>query len=306
MNPTQIQHREQMLRLIRQNAVAAISINLALACIKIGAGWVGHSFALISDGIESSVDIFSSLLLWMGMVISVKPADSNHPYGHGRIEPMLTFVIVGLLLIGSGVIAYQSVYNIRNPHALPAPFTLLVLLAVILTKEVMYRIQVKRARLTKSSAVEADAWHHRSDAVTSLTAFVGISIALYLGPGYEAADDWAALLAALIIAFNALRLARPALGEMMDEHQYEELVNQVKSLAVRVNGVLDTEKCFIRKSGLHFYVDLHVVVDGGLTVAEGHDIAHAAKDEILEQLPFVADVLIHIEPNAPVSSSQGG
>ena len=271
--------------------------NGLLAVIKWVTGFFGHSYALIADAIESASDTLSSLLLLFGIRYSLRPADKNHPYGHGRAEPLLTFMIVGFLVISSGIIVVKSIQNISVPHELPHPYTLVVLGLIIITKEVFYRVVMARSRHTHSSSLKADAWHHRSDAITSLTAFIGISIALYFGKGYESADDWAALAAAGIILYNSYLIFRPALGEIMDEHVYDDMVNEIRVLSGEVPGVLDTEKCHVRKVGMQYLVDLHVIVDGRKTVKEGHEIAHAIKSHLRERMPQVADVLIHVEPD---------
>lgn len=286
----------------RQNkAVKAtyISIlgNAGLALIKGLTGYFGSSYALIADAIESTSDIFSSLLVLFGIKYASKPADKNHPYGHGRAEPLVTFLIVGFLIASAILIAYQSIQNIHTPHQTPKLYTLIILGVIIVIKEVFYRIVSKRSHETNSSSLKADAWHHRADAITSLTAFVGISIALIFGKGYETADDWAALVASVIILYNAYHIFRPALGEIMDEQLYDDLILDIRRVSKTVLGVIDTEKCLVRKTGMTFRVDLHVLVDSHISVKQGHDIAHKVKEELMKQLPQVADVLIHIEPN---------
>jgi cation diffusion facilitator family transporter len=272
--------------------------NALLALIKGLSGIFGNSYALIADAIESTADIFSSILVLFGIHYSTRPPDRNHPYGHGRAEPLITFVVVGFLVASAVVIAFESIENIQQPHALPKPFTLWVLAGIIISKELFFRFVRRKSQETNSSSLKADAWHHRSDAITSLAAFIGISVALIMGPGYESADDWAALLASLVILYNAFLIFRPALGEIMDEQVYGELVNRIRDFSVQVSGVLGTEKCHIRKSGMKFHVDLHVIVNGHMTVLEGHAIAHRLKDHLLLELPVLADVLIHIEPAA--------
>lgn len=274
--------------------------NALLAIIKALAGVFGNSYALIADAIESTADIFSSVMVLFGIHYSTRPADRNHPYGHGRAEPLITFVVVGFLVASAVIIAYESIDNIQQPHALPKPFTLIVLAGIIITKELFFRFVRRKSHETNSSSLKADAWHHRSDAITSLAAFIGISVALILGPGYEAADDWAALLASVVILYNAFLIFRPALGEIMDEQVYEDLVTKIRGFSLQVEGVLGTEKCHIRKSGMTFHVDLHAIVNGGITVLEGHEISHRLKDHLLLELPVLADVLIHIEPAGAV------
>ena len=270
--------------------------NTLLALVKTITGIFGNSYALIADGIESISDVFASLLVLFGLKYASKPADENHPYGHGKAEPLITFVVVAFLIASAVIIAYTSILNIQTPHELPESYTLYVLTGIIILKELFYRIVKRKGDEINSTSIKADAWHHRSDAITSLMAFIGISIALYLGKGYEAADDWSALIASGIIIYNAFLISRPALREIMDEHIYDDLVEQIRLVAHYVDGVEGTEKCFIRKSGLDFLVDLHLIVDGQLTVRQGHEIAHTVKDELLKQFPQVVHVLIHVEP----------
>jgi len=271
--------------------------NFGLAVIKGLTGYLGNSYALIADAIESTSDIFSSILVLFGLRYASKPADKNHPYGHGRAEPLVTFIVVGLLIASAVVIAYQSIKNIQTPHELPKPYTLIVLGAVIVIKETFYRIISKKSKETNSTSLKADAWHNRADAITSLTAFIGISIALIFGKGYETADDWAALVASLIIIYNAYHIFRPALGEIMDEQLYDDLIADIRRVSLTVEGVIATEKCLVRKTGMKFHVDLHVLVSSIITVKEGHDIAHKLKEHLIKELPQLADVLIHVEPN---------
>lgn len=271
--------------------------NVCLSVIKWLTGYFGNSYALIADAIESTTDIFSSFLVLFGLKYSSRPADKNHPYGHGRAEPLITFLIVGFLFTSATIIAYKSVLNIRMPHELPRPFTLFVLAAIIIWKEISYRIVIQRSKETNSSSLKADAWHHRSDAITSIAAFIGISIALFFGKGYESADDWAALFSSGFIVYNCYLIFRPALGEIMDEHLYDDLVTVIRKESLNVDGIVDTEKCFIRKAGMKYHVDLHAIVDAQISVKEGHDIAHKLKDTLKTKIPELGNVLIHIEPN---------
>ncbi|MBL7921073.1 MAG: cation transporter [Bacteroidia bacterium] len=271
--------------------------NSLLALLKGITGYFGNSYALIADAIESTSDIFSSLFVLFGLKYANRPADKNHPYGHGRAEPLITFLVVGFLVASAVIIAYESILNIKTPHELPKPYTLIVLGVIITIKEIFYRIVKKKGEETNSSSLKADAWHHRSDAITSVTAFIGISIALFFGKGYETADDWAALIAAVVILYNSYLIFRPALGEIMDEHVYEDIVEEIRKEARDVKGVIDTEKCYIRKSGMKYHVDLHVIVNAKITVSEGHRIAHDLKDHLKDKMPQLADILIHVEPD---------
>ncbi len=277
--------------------VFSIVGNFFLALVKGFAGFFGNSYALIADAIESTTDIFSSILVLFGLKYANKPADKNHPYGHGKIEPLITFLLVGFLVISATFIAHESIQNIRNPHALPEKWTLIVLALIIAWKELSFRIVIQKSKETNSSSLKADAWHHRSDAITSIAAFIGISMALMLGKGYESADDWAALFASGFIFYNSYLIFRPALGEIMDEHFYDDLVEDIRRISLTVDGIIATEKCFIRKVGMIYHVDLHAKVNGSISVTDGHNLAHQLKDTLRAEIPQLGHVLIHIEPH---------
>jgi cation diffusion facilitator family transporter len=280
-----------------RSTILGILANAILAVVKGIAGVLGNSYALIADSIESTTDIASSLIVWGGLKISGIPPDIDHPYGHGKAEP-LAATVVGLFLFAVAIgIAIQSAREIVNPHHTPAPFTLVVLVAVVIIKESLFRFVFNVGKSIDSTAVKSDAWHHRSDAITSGSAAVGISIALIGGPGYESADDWAAMFASVIIAFNAFRIIKPAINEVMDAAPAAEIEQAVRATAGHVAGVIGLEKCRIRKMGLWYYVELHVTVEGHITVRHGHDIAREVKAKILEAHANVADVLVHTEPS---------
>lgn len=284
---------EKAIKITRISLIA----NVFLAIVKWSVGYFGNSYALIADAIESTSDIFASLMVLVGIKYASRPADENHPYGHGKAEPLITFLVVGFLITSATIITFQSIQNIRTPHESPKAYTLVVLGIIIILKEGFYRLVEKRSRETNSSVLKADAWHHRSDAITSLAAFIGVAIALFCGEAYATADDWAALVAAAIILYNSYLIFRPALGEIMDEHLYEDLVSDIREISKKVDGVIDTEKCHIRKTGFSYYVDLHAIVSANITVKAGHDIAHQLKDKLKEELPQLANILIHIEPD---------
>ncbi len=271
--------------------------NTCLAIIKGLAGIFGNSYALIADAIESTTDIVASFLVLLGFKYAKRPADENHPYGHGKIEPLITFGVVAFLVISATIIAYTSIQNIQTPHKAPEAWTLIVLGLIIIWKETSFQIVIRKSKQTNSTSLKADAWHHRSDAITSVMAFIGISIAVIFGEGYENADDWAALFASIFILYNSYLILRPALGEIMDEQLYGDLIVEIRARAIEVPGVLGTEKCMVRKSGMKFHVDLHAIVDGEVTVKVGHDISHKLKDYLYDKIPNLGQVLIHIEPN---------
>jgi cation diffusion facilitator family transporter len=277
-------------------ALVGMLVNVVFAAAKIRAGLFGNSYVLIADGIESALDIAGSVVIWGGLKFASRPPDETHPYGHGKAEPLAAGIVAAGVLLASIGLAIQSVREIFTPHHGPAPFTLIVLVLVIVVKEFLYRAVMRVGKNVESTAVQTDAWHHRADALTSVAAFVGISVALIGGEKWYSADDWAALFACGVIAFNGWRLLFPALHEMLDTAPRGEIVATIQRAAGAVPGVIEVEKCLVRKMGLSFYVDLHVGVDGGISVREGHEIAHRVKDAIKQTEARIADVLVHIEP----------
>jgi cation diffusion facilitator family transporter len=272
-------------------------VNAFLASGKLAAGLLGHSHALVADDIESFTDIFSAIVVWRGLVVADEPADEEHPYGHGKAEPIATAMVATMLLLAAIGIVITSVQAMLSGHPeRPRGFTLAVLIFVMLVKEGLFRFVSSEADTVQSSVVQADAWHHRSDAITSLAAAVGISIALIGGKGYEGADDIAAIVAAIIIAFNGFRILRPALDDLMDAAPRREVVERIRRIAATIHGVERVEKCIVRKSGHRYLVDMHIEVDPNITVQAGHGIGHDVKDKVLEKFPAVRDVLVHIEP----------
>ena len=279
-------------------ALAGMMVNVILAAAKISAGLFGNSYVLIADGIESALDIAGSVVIWGGLKFAARPPDRTHPYGHGKAEPLAAGLVAMGVLLASVALAIQSIREIFVPHHGPAPFTLVVLIVVVVVKEFLYRAVMRLGKNVESTAVQTDAWHHRADALTSIAAFIGISIALIGGEKWYSADDWAALFACGVIATNGWRLLFPALHEMLDTAPRGDIVSRIQEAAVSVAGVANVEKCLVRKMGISFYVDLHIGVNGGISVREGHDIAHQVKDAIKQTDPRIADVLVHIEPAA--------
>jgi cation diffusion facilitator family transporter len=277
-------------------ALFGMLVNLIFAAAKILGGLFGHAYVLIADGIESTLDIAGSFVIWGGLKVAARPPDETHPYGHGKAEPIAAVVVAFGVLAAAAGLAVESVREILTPHHGPAPFTLGILIVVIVVKEILFRYVNRIGRHVESTAVQTDAWHHRSDALTSAAAFIGISIALIGGSGWQSADDWAALFACAVIAANGIRLLRPAFYEIMDTAPRGQIVDVVRDAARAVSGVIEIEKLLIRKMGLSFYVDLHVKVDGAISVREGHHIAHAVKRAIQDSDRRIADVLVHIEP----------
>ncbi len=277
-------------------ASIGIAANILLVAAKAIAGVLGNSYALVADAIESGSDVVTSIVVIIGLKLSRKPADENHPYGHGKFEPLAALVVAATLIGAAILIAVESVQEIRTPHHAPAPFTLLVLLGAIGIKELLFRRVLKVGNEVQSTAVKADAWHHRSDAITSAAAFIGISIALIGGPGYESADDFAALVASVVIAINAVVLLKPALFELLDAAPDRSIAQNVRKIATDVAGVLGTHKCHVRKLGFDYFVELDVLCDPNASIREGHEIAHKVGQAIHESIPAMAKVLVHVEP----------
>jgi cation diffusion facilitator family transporter len=277
-------------------ALFGMVVNFIFAAAKIIGGLLGNAYVLIADGIESALDIAGSLVIWGGLKFAARPPDETHPYGHGKAEPIAAIVVaLGVLAAATGL-AIESVREILTPHHGPAPFTLAILVVVIVVKEILFRYVSRIGHSVESTAVQTDAWHHRSDALTSAAAFIGISVALIGGEGWQSADDWAALFACAVIAANGYRIARPAFFEIMDTAPRGKFIRSITRTALSVPGVIEVEKCHARKMGLDFYVDLHVGVDGNISVHEGHEIAHRVKSAIQQSDSRIADVLVHIEP----------
>src|SRR5262245_27553272 len=231
-------------------ALLGLVINMVLASVKIVAGVVGHAYVLIADGMESALDVAGSIVLWGGLTVAARPPDRTHPYGHGKAEPIAA--LVGAICVPAAAIglAIESVREILTPHHRPAPFTLAVLVVVVVIKEFLFRYVNRIGRDLESTAVQTDAWHHRSDALTSAAAFIGISLALIGGERWQSADDWAALFACAVIAVNGVRLALPAFQEIMDTAPAGKIVGSILAVASSVPGVVEVEKCHAGKMSL--------------------------------------------------------
>jgi cation diffusion facilitator family transporter len=276
--------------------VIGLLVSTILAIVKLGAGILGNSFALVADGVESTLDIFSAVLVWGGLRISGAPPSKAFPYGRGKAEQLAGLAIATMLLAAAVGIAWGAVHEILVPHEAPALFTLPVLAAVVVAKEVTYRVLRAKGTRLGSHALSTDAWHHRSDALTSLAAFVGITIALVGGEGFESADDWAALVACIVIAWNAISLLRSTARDILDVSAGEDVHARIRDLAEGVSEVRGVDVVRVRRSGLVLIVDIHVEVDASLTVRDGHRIAHEVKDRLLESELPILDALVHVEP----------
>ena len=277
-------------------AQLGLTINIVLVIVKLVAGITGHTYALIADAVESSMDIFSSLIVWAGLRITTRPANQEYPFGYGKAET-LSAVVVSLMLLGAALgIGVAAIGEIMTPHHMPAPFTLAVIPVVIVVKELLFRRVLRIANETGSTVVKADAWHHRSDAITSGAAFIGIAVALWGGPGWESADDWAALVAAVVIAMNGALLLKPTIQDLMDRMPVGPVIDEIITSTKSVEGVLDLEKLRVRKFGTEYFVDLHVQADQAMSLHDAHILSGKVKGAIRAAVPVVSEVLIHMEP----------
>lgn len=271
-------------------------VNSVLAITKLVAGVAGNSYALVADAVESTADVFASLVVSRGLKIASRDADEQYPFGYGKAEPLAGAAVSIMLLAAAVGIAVQAVREILTPHLAPAWFTLAVLVGVIIVKEALFRTVLKVGAEVGSTAVKADAWHHRSDAITSAAAFCGISIALWGGPGWESADGWAALLAAGVILYTGFRMLRPAVQDLMDRMPGDDVVTRIGRAAMSTDGVLAIEKLKVRKTGFDYYVDIHAQADPALTLYEAHTLSGRVKSSIRAAIPSVAGVIVHMEP----------
>lgn len=290
-------------------AQTGLLVNAFLVAAKLVAGILGNTYALIADAVESAADIFSSLIVWSGLTIASQPPDEDHPYGHGKAEALSASVVSLMLLAAAVGIATQAVREIRTPHLTPAPWTLIVLVAVMAIKWILARRVHAIGRDLGSTAVKADAFHHLSDAFTSAAAFIGITIAnigsrWHGGQGWESADDWAALFASGIIAYNGLSILRPALNDLMDRMPGEDVVAPLRQAAESVPGVLAVEKLAVRKSGLALHATIHVQADPRISLDAAHQLGGRVKSAMRQQIPQLTEVLVHMEPYSLASLSK--
>ncbi len=276
--------------------ILATVVNIALMLIKITAGMIGNSYALVADGIESAGDILTSMITWAGFYFSLRPADKSHPYGHGKFESLAGSFSGFSLLLAAGFIAHMAIKEIITPHNSPSWFTLPILILVVVVKEALSRRVFSAGNEAGSQAIKGDAWHHRSDAITSAAAAVGILISLVGGAGYEMADDWAALFACGIIAFNGGMIIKLSLHDVLDGSAGDDVEAMIQKIVAETPGVTGVENVRVRKSGLGIFADMHVKVPADITVLSGHEISHAAKRRIIDENSRIKDIVIHIEP----------
>ncbi|MGD9790208.1 MAG: cation diffusion facilitator family transporter [Phycisphaerales bacterium] len=285
---------------LQRNTLVGLVASVILAAGKLVAGLLGHSSALVADAVESLADTVGSSIVWFGLRLGGREPDERHPYGYGRAEALAAIAVGILLVLAAIVIVARATTQLLTPHTPPAPWTLAVLVVVIVVKEALFRFIIRGAEKFESDAAHADAWHHRSDAITSAAAIVGILLAVIgpslLGdPRLVLADEIAAIFAALIILWTAYRLTTPNLRELLDAES-PIIASKVEHIAAEADGVRLVEKVHARKSGRGFLVDMHIHVDLNATVRDGHSIAGRVKADVRQAIPSVFHVLVHVEP----------
>lgn len=273
-----------------------LSLNLGLGVVKLVGGIVGQSFALVADAINSLGDSLTSVAVLFALWYAQRPADAEHPYGHTRAESVAASNVALLIIVSALFIGWEAVRRFSVPHTLPPTWTLWIAGSNVLIKESLYRYKLKVGRRVGSTAIIANAWDHRSDALCSMAVLIGLGIVRYGGPNYIWADEVAALIVVAAILWSGTRLLLQSSSELMDVQADDEFVQQIRQAAESVEGVRVVEKLWVRKTGLEYLADLHVEVDKSLTVEQGHLIGHRVKDHLVASFAKLRDVLVHLEP----------
>lgn len=296
---------ESKTRTGKRVALASMAVSASLAALKIIIGLIGHSTAVVADGLESAGDVVASGFVLFGFVIAARPPDENHPYGHGRYET-LTGLVVGIVLFLGGIgICYRSLANVAGVHPTPAAFGLWALLVSMIAKSILSTVKFRYGRRIGSSALTADAWNDFVDIISAITAMTALGLTLYDPSRFISADHYGGFAVGLIVIFTGLRVAKETSDRLSDTMPDAELLKEIRAAAITVSGVQAVEKCFARSSGLQYHVDIHIEVDPGMTVRESHDIATQVRFAIRSQLDWVADVLVHVEPSRRLEMPAG-
>jgi cation diffusion facilitator family transporter len=275
-------------------ALAGIAASAVLAALKTGVGLAAHSVATVSDGIESAADVVSSGLVYLGLRIAAKPADDDHPYGHGRFETLIALAVGGLLAgAGVGICAH----SLRTSQQTPAVFAIWPLGLSIATKSVMAVVKMRAGRAARSAALTADAWNDSVDILSGSVALIAVLLAVYGPSDLQNADKLGGFFIGLIVIFMGFRVVRESALQLMDTMPAPAQMAELRIEALKVPGALGIDKCYARKTGLRYHVDLHLEVDPHLSVLASHEIARAVKRHLKNRLDWVADVLVHVEPH---------
>ena len=285
------------MRIGQRVALAGIAVSGGLAVVKIVTGLLAGSTSVVADGLESAGDVLASGLVFLGLTVAAKPADSDHPYGHGRAETLMG-LLVGLMLLSTGfAISFHALTLVGEPHAPPAAYAIWPLIASIAVKSVLSGTKYRVGKAIGSAALAADAWNDAVDIVSGLAALAAVSLTLYNPQRFLAADVYGGFAVGLIVVFTGLRVARDTGLQLMDTMPNQRMMQTIRDVAQKVSGVEGVEKCFARKTGLQYHVDLHLEVDPDITVRSSHDIAERVRQRIRKDVDWVADVLVHVEPS---------
>jgi cation diffusion facilitator family transporter len=277
-------------------AATGMLVSGALAVMKIVAGMSGHSTAVVADGLESASDVIASGFVLFGLTLAAKPADENHPYGHGRVET-LTGLLIGLvLLVGGAVISWNSIRRVGQPHEALRAYVIWPLLISLVAKTGLATLKFRFGRKLGSEALIADAWNDAMDTISAIAALAAVGLTLSDSVRFAEADRYGGFVVGLIVVTAGIRVARETTMQLMDTMPEARLIDEIREAAAAVAGVRGVEKCFARKTGFKYHVDLHLEVDPEMTVRQSHQLAHEVQLHIRERLEWVADVLVHVEP----------
>jgi cation diffusion facilitator family transporter len=290
-------------RVSRNIAILSMLVSAGLAATKITVGLSAHSAAVISDGLESAGDVLASGLVLLGLIIAAKPPDAQHPYGHGRVETLSALVVGMMLVISGSLISLRSLERIGESHQPLAAYAVWPLIGSIVIKSVLSATKRRFARRIHSSGLAADAWNDTVDVLSGAVALTGVGLAVFDPKTFAAADNLGGAGVGIIVIFLGIRVVRDTTLLLMDTMPNDDSMHQIRAVALSVPGARGIEKCFARKTGLRWHVDLHLEVDPDMSVLQSHELATEVRIKIKETLDWVADVLVHVEPYlAPAAS----
>jgi cation diffusion facilitator family transporter len=291
-------------RIGRQVAVLSMIVGAALAVMKITVGLMANSAAVVSDGVESASDVLASGIVLFGLALAAKPADEEHPYGHGRFETISGLAVGVMLGMTGAVICFRAAWSINDQHV-PAAFAIWALVVSMIAKAALGATKFRIGRNIKSEALVADGWNDTVDILSASAALVAVALAVWRPQRFAAADHYGAFAVGLIVIFLGIRVVYNTTQQLVDRMPPRELLEDIRRVALSVPGALGIEKCLARKTGLRYHVDLHLEVDPEMTVRRSHEIAHEVRNRIIAELPWVADVLVHVEPHSLATIESG-
>jgi cation diffusion facilitator family transporter len=289
---------EASYRTARRIAMLGIAASAVLAASNIVIGLITHSTSVVAAGFEFVGDVLASSIVIVGMRVAARPADEEHPYGHGRFETLSAFIVGVILAVGGVMISTESLQNIDAVHPAPGIAAVAALLFAIAVRTVMSITKFRMGHRLHSSALLADAWNDAVDILSAGAALVAVGLATHDPARFLAADHYGGFLVGIVVVITGLRVVRDASLELVDTMPPAELTAEIQDVAKTVSGVQGIDKVLARKSGLQYHIDLHIEVDPALTVAASHAIAGHVRSTLRRDLPWVADVLVHVEPAA--------